>query len=460
MTLPLQCRTIRAYIPGFFLPLHRGRCTMKLFESFRLDPANQCLWRGESRVPLTPKAFDVLRYLVEHSGRLVTQDELLEALWPETYVNPELIKKYILGIRKVLGDQHDNPVYIETLPKRGYQFIATVTDHAAEGSPEPSSDQVSKMVGRAAPLSELQGAFKKALRGQRQIVFVAGEPGIGKTTLVDSFHRYASRQENVRTARGQCVEGFGGKEPYYPMLDALGHLTRTPSGGTIVQALAKRAPTWLIQFPSLIKPEQREALQREILGATRERMVREICEALESLSFEAPILLILEDLHWVDPSTLDLMSALARRREEAKLMLLCTYRPVDVILSNSSLKGLKQDLQVHNLCSEIALERLPESAIAEYLAMEFPSASLAPGLANLIYRHSEGNPLFMVEIVQDMKKKGLIVHDDGEWGLTTPLETIDPGVPQSLQQMLEVQFERLTPAEQQALEAGSVVGEH
>jgi len=131
-----------------------------------------------------------------------------------------------------------------------------------------------------------------------------------------------------------------------------------------------------------------------------------------------------------------------------------------VILSNSSLKALKQDLQVHNLCAEIALERLPESAIAEYLATEFPNANFPSGMANLIYRHSEGNPLFMVAIVQDMMKKGLIVHDDGEWRLTTPLDTIDPGVPQSLQQMLEVQFERLTPAEQQALEAGSVVGEH
>ena len=432
---------------------------MKVFQSFRLDPANQCLWRGEHRVLLAPKAFDVLRYLVEHPGRLVTQDELLEALWPETYVNPELIKKYILGIRKVLGDQHDNPVFIETLPKRGYQFIAAVTDHIGEDQ-GPSSEGASKMVGRAGPLAELQGAFKKVLRGQRQIIFVAGEPGIGKTTLVDAFQRFASRQENVRTSRGQCVEGFGGKEPYYPMLDALGQLTRSASGGTIVQALAKRAPTWLIQFPSLVKPEQREALQREILGATRERMVREISEALESLSSEAPILLILEDLHWVDPSTLDLISALARRREQAKLMLLCTYRPVDVILSNSSLKGLKQDLQVHNLCTEIALERLPEQAVAEYLATEFPGASLPPGLANLIHRHSEGNPLFMVAIMHDMMKKGLIVHDDRQWGLTTPLEMIDPGVPQSLQQMLEVQFERLAPTEQRALEVGSVLGEH
>ena len=433
---------------------------MRLFRSFRLDSANQCLWRGEHRVPLTPKAFDVLRYLVEHPGRLVTQDELLEALWPETYVNPELIKKYILGIRKVLGDQHDKPVYIETLPKRGYQFIAPVTDHIAEVPQDPSSDHTSKMVGRAGPLGELQAAFKKALRGQRQVIFVAGEPGIGKTMLVDSFHRHASRQENVRTARGQCVEGFGGKEPYYPMLDALGHLTRSPNAGTIVQTLAKRAPTWLIQFPSLVKPEQREALQREILGATRERMVREICEALESLSAEAPILLVFEDLHWVDPSTLDLISALARRREQAKFMVVCTYRPVDVILSNSNLKGLKQDLQVHNLCSEIALERLPEPAVAEYLATEFPNASLPPGLANLIYRHSDGNPLFMVAIVQDMIKKGLIANHEGEWTLTKPLEPIDLGVPQSLQQMLEVQFERLTAPEQRALEAGSVVGEH
>ena len=433
---------------------------MKLFRTFRLDTGNQCLWRGEHRVPLTPKAFDVLRYLVEHPGRLVTQDELLEALWPETYVNPELIKKYILGIRKVLGDQHQNPVFIETLPKRGYQFIAPVTDHVAEDPQDLSSDVASKMVGRAGPLGELQAALKRALRGQRQIIFVAGEPGIGKTTLVDSFHRHASRQGNVRTARGQCVEGFGGKEPYYPMLDALGQLTRTPDCAPVVKTLAGRAPTWLIQFPSLVKPEEREALQREILGATRERMVREICETLESLSSEVPILLVFEDLHWVDPSTLDLVSALARRREEVKLMLVCTYRPVDVILSDSSLKRLKQDLQVHNLCAEIELERLPEPAIAEYLAKEFPNEGLPPEMANFIYRHSEGNPLFMVAMVQDMMKKGLIANHNGEWRLTTPLATIDPGVPQSLQQMLELQFDKLTAPEQRVLEAGSVVGEH
>src|SRR5215831_16991152 len=155
---------------------------MRVFGPFRLDTVNHCLWRANERAPLTPKAFDVLRYLVEHPGRLVTQEELLEALWPETYVNPELIKKYILGIRKVLGDQHANPVFIETLPKRGYQFIAPVTDHVSHAR-DPYHGPTSTMVGRAGPLGELQAAFKRALGGHRQIIFVAGETGIGKTTL-------------------------------------------------------------------------------------------------------------------------------------------------------------------------------------------------------------------------------------------------------------------------------------
>src|SRR5713101_3438846 len=195
---------------------------MKAFRSFRLDPSNQCLWQGERRAPLTPKAFDVLRYLVEHPGRLVTQDEILEALWPETYVNRELIKKYILGIRKVLGDRPDKPEFIETFPKRGYQFVAAVSDEVAPGPQDLTTEPSKKMVGRDTALAELLTALRRALRGQRQVVFVTGEAGIGKTTLADAFHQQAVRSHTLRVGRGQCVEGFGGKEAYYPMLESLG----------------------------------------------------------------------------------------------------------------------------------------------------------------------------------------------------------------------------------------------
>ena len=108
----------------------------KVFEPFRLDMVNLCLWRAEERMPLTPKAFDILRYLVERADRLVTHDELLEALWPETYVNPEGIRKYILEIRKALGDRPKHSLFIQTLPKRGYQFVAKVAD----GRKQPPSD--------------------------------------------------------------------------------------------------------------------------------------------------------------------------------------------------------------------------------------------------------------------------------------------------------------------------------
>jgi DNA-binding winged helix-turn-helix (wHTH) protein/tetratricopeptide (TPR) repeat protein len=109
---------------------------MKTFQSFRLDSTNHCLWNGEERVRIPPKAFDVLRYLVENPDRLVTQDELLEALWPDTYVNPEVLRKYILEVRKILGDRSDRPAFIETLPKRGYRFVASVSD---DGAAEPLS---------------------------------------------------------------------------------------------------------------------------------------------------------------------------------------------------------------------------------------------------------------------------------------------------------------------------------
>jgi len=432
---------------------------MKLFHSFRLDLVNHCLWHAEERVSLSPKAFDVLRYLVEHPGRLVTQNEILDALWPETYVNSEVIKKYILGIRKVLGDSPNKPTFIETFPKRGYQFVAPVSDERPTGSSDLPSYSTKKMVGRDTALAELESYLNMALKGSRQLIFVTGEAGIGKTMLVDVFHQQLACQRKVRTARGQCVEGFGGKEAYYPMLEALGQLVRDTDSSPVAQVLAQRAPTWWIQFSSLVKAEKREALQREILGATRERMVREVCEALDVITAEEPLVLIFEDLHWADLSTLDLLSALARRREPAKLMLLGTYRPTDVMLSKTPLRSLKQDLQVHHLCEEIALERLEEPSIAKYLATEFPKGSLPSSLAGIVYRHSGGNPLFMTAIVLDMVKRGLIVRTRAGWMVTKPIKDIDPGVPETLQQMLDLQFSQLSAPDQRILNSGAVAGE-
>ena len=432
---------------------------MKVFSGYRLDTVSHCLWRGDERVSLAPKAFDVLRYLVEHADRLVSQDEILEALWPGTFVNPEVVKKYILGIRKVLGDQSSKPEFVATYPRRGYQFIALVRDEVRVAPSSLSTKGIKTMVGRDSAMGKLQGTLDLALQGQRQIVFVTGEAGIGKTTLVDFFLKRTSCGKEIRIARGQCVEGFGGKEAYYPVLEALGELLRSSEDSPLVQVFSKRAPTWLVQLPSLVSAKLRDALEKEIVGTTRERMVREICEALETISLQHPLILCMEDLHWVDPSTLDFISALARRRGPAKLLLVGTYRPADVIISQSPLKLLKQDLVIHGLSQEIALERLEEADVAEYVAMEFVGADFPAAFSQLLHGHSGGNALFMTTILQDMAKRGLIRQLDNAWKLTVPLEEIALSVPETLDQLIEGQFQQLSGVEQRILRSASAAGE-
>jgi uncharacterized protein with HEPN domain/DNA-binding winged helix-turn-helix (wHTH) protein len=413
----------------------------KEFPPFRLDTTNQCLWRrrdsgDEERILLRPKSYAVLRYLVERAGRLVTEDELLDAVWPGVCVEPQAVKSSMFDVRRVLGDSPKKPVFIETLPKRGYRFIAPV----AEGARQTRvGDDItpSALVGRQKPRSELRSYQQRALRGERQIVFVSGEAGVGKTALADEFQQQARQLPAVVIARGQCIEGYGGKEAYYPMLEALRELCRGPAAQLVVEALSVSAPTWLVQFPSLVRPEQRDMLQREILGATRERMLREISEALESITAQITLVLVFEDLHWADDATVDLISAFARARGPAKLMLLGTVRSTDIALSQHPLTNLKRDLSVHKLCHEIELQPLSESDIAEYLTAQSQGATLPLGLVELIYRHSEGNPLFMVAAIQHMTQRGLISVENRTWHLGVSVEEIDPSVPENLRHMIE-----------------------
>jgi DNA-binding winged helix-turn-helix (wHTH) protein/tetratricopeptide (TPR) repeat protein len=434
------------------------------FLRFRIDPANQCLWRrGDSpedeRVLLTPKAYGVLDYLLKHAGRLVTQDELLDAVWARSHVQPEVLKHHVLEIRKALEDDARSPLYIETLPRRGYRFIAPL---GAGSAPPPASDArplERHLVGRSAALATLRECLGQACRGHSQFVSVTGEPGIGKTALVDEFQRQAENSApGVRIALGQCVEGFGSQEGYYPMLEALGQLCRGPGGEAIVDILASHAPTWLVQFPALLRREHRETLQHELMGATGARMLREIGDALQPITARHPLLLILEDLQWVDRSTVDVLSALARRRAPAKLMLLFTIRSVEAMPSDHPLKTLQQDLLMHGLCREIPLRPLTKTDVAEYLTATAPECDLPEGLADLIHRHSGGNPLFMTVALDHLAKRGLVSCESGAWRIAAPLHEIEVQVPETLRQMIQTQIERLSAEEQRALEVASVAG--
>jgi DNA-binding winged helix-turn-helix (wHTH) protein len=429
-------------------------------------------------VVLQYQPFQILRLLLESGGEVVSREEIRQALWSdETFVDFEhSIATAMKKLRQALGDDADHPQYIETLTRRGYRWLVPVewvgrraTSREASSTSilsaipdrragEPDRPAHARLAGRDQALGELRDYLRVSLRAERQIAFITGESGIGKTALADQFQRQATADvPGIRIARGQSVEGYGGKEAYYPMLEALGQLCRGPGGEHVVQALATHAPTWLVQFPALVKREHRKMLQREILGATRARMLREVGDVLDTLAAESPLLLVFEDIHWVDYSTVDLILALARRREPARLMVLATYRPHE-LPSEHPLTVLRQDLLVHQLCHEVALGPLDEAQVAEYLAAGSRGVRLPEGFAELVHRRSEGNPLFMVAALNHLMERRLISWENGSWILQSALKRVDLEVPESLRLMIEAQIARLAKDEQQALEVASVSG--
>jgi predicted ATPase len=404
---------------------------MQKFGDFRIDPQNECLWHGEEMLSLTPRPFAVLRYLVENPQRLITHDELLEALWPETYVQPQVLRTYILELRKLLGDDPACPRYIQTIPKRGYRFLFAVSDVSPNGHHSAGG-----LVGRQSEQDFLFTHLQRVKKAERATIFITGEPGIGKTSLLDAFCAANCREDGVRVARGQSIEGFGGKESFYPVREALNDLC-SADDGKARSLLASAAPSWS--------------------GRNGASSLGELCEAFESIAAQHPLVLIFEDIHWADSSTLDLISALARRRSRAKLMLLASYRPSDIDTEHP-LRTLEQDLLTNSRSEELRLGPLNKQAVSEYLRRELRSEKLPSGLSSLVHQHSAGNPLFMTAVLEHLRTQNLFRMDDGQLNLSQPLSEIELGVPDGLAGIIEFQLEKLNDEDRRLLEAGSIGG--
>jgi predicted ATPase/DNA-binding winged helix-turn-helix (wHTH) protein len=431
--------------------------------AIRIEPDTGWAWRGGERLELTPKAFAVLRHLVEHPEHLITKDELLAAAWGDTVVSEAALTSCIRDLRKALDDSSRRPRYIETVHRRGFRFIGPVglpSTSAPAPRPGPANVQpcTSTLVGRDGELARLHALLATAAGGQRRLVLVTGEAGIGKTALVETFLAQLGHADGLRIGRGQCVEQYGATEPYLPVLEALGRMGREPRGEALPRVLKQYAPTWLAQLPALLTDDELDAVQRRAQGTTRERMLRELSEALDAFSMEAPLVLLLEDLHWSDAATIDLLAMLARRRDAARLLILGTYRPADVEVGAHPLKPMKHELQLHGDCEELALEFLTEEAVGEYLAGRFPRASFPPQLARVLHENTSGNPLFMLNVIDDWIVRGHVRQVDGRWALSLPVGDIASGVPHTLWQMVEKQIERLAPHEQAVLAVASLAG--
>ncbi|MFH1815165.1 MAG: AAA family ATPase [Pseudomonadota bacterium] len=388
------------------------------FGEFDLDEANALLFRDGSAVQLSPTPFGLLCALLRQPGALLTKHALLDEVWGHRFVSDSVLKGAISDVRSALGDDPRQPRYIETVPRRGYRFIASplslrvadkpvgqgvqVATHppALQGTSELDAAPTPLFVGRVTELAWLRRIWDRAVRGGRAIAWVAGEPGIGKTTLIEHF---ASGLGGVACARGQCVQHHGAGEPYLPVLEALAELCRRdPDAADLLRTVA---PTWLLQMPWLSTAEQREALLRELVGAHSQRMLREMGEFMDRYTEHQALLLITEDLHWADPSTIQLIDYMARRHGSARLMWLSSFRLTEIIALDHPLNAVRHELRPQGLCEEIVLESFSEMEVAAYVAGRAPTIAADERLVRALHERTEGVPLFVASIAGEVIKQ-------------------------------------------------------
>ncbi|HEU5195802.1 MAG TPA: AAA family ATPase, partial [Methylomirabilota bacterium] len=404
-------------------------------------------------VDLTPRAAAVLAVLIGRAGQLVTRRELFEAVWGDTVVSDAALTACIKELRGALGDDATRPRFIETRHRRGYRFAASILPPEAP-SARPSPGRL--VVGRDGELLELRACLEQAVTGTRQIVFVTGEPGIGKTTLIERFLAEVPGGAGLRIAQGRCVETHGAGEAYLPLLEAMTGLCRQPAGRPIVRLLRQHAPTWLTQMPSLLSAAELRTLRRQTSGVTRERMLRELAEAVEAIAADAPLLLWLEDLHWSDPPTVDWIGYLARRPGPARVLVVGSSRPADLLPRGHSFEAVKDELKMRKLCRELPLARLDEPAVGEYLARRCPAERPLDSLGGLIHARTQGNPLFVVSVVDELVRRAVLIERSGRWEVEADLSAI--AIPDDVRRMIGHQLDRVRPEERRILEAASAAG--
>jgi DNA-binding winged helix-turn-helix (wHTH) protein/predicted ATPase len=430
------------------------------FGDCELDEGRQELRRDGAPRHLEPQVFAVLAYLVRHRDRLVTRTELLDEIWGSRFVTDSALASRVKAARRAVGDSGRDQRVIRTLHGRGYRFLAPVQEQPATAgtspaaAPLPAPREAAAPAGRAAELGRLGRWYDLAAQGRRQLVFVTGEAGIGKTTLVEAFAAAAADGRAGRVARGQCLEQRGAPEPYLPVFDALQRLCRDDPEA--LRLLSTLAPTWLAQLPSLVADGDRAALERRALGGTQGRMLREAAEALEAIARDRPLLLLLEDLHWADPSTVDLLDWLARRDLPARLLLAGTYRPGDA--DGAPIGDAAAELRLRGLAHELPLAELDLAAVAAVLARRLPGAEVPGELARLVHRRTDGVPLYVVQLAQAWAESGDLRPAGGRWELATGEDGTGPDVPEDLRRLLELQLRRLDPGDLAVLEAAAVGG--
>jgi DNA-binding winged helix-turn-helix (wHTH) protein len=422
------------------------------FGRFELDEANSCLLRDGKVVSLPPTPFAVLCMLSRQPGALLSKNALLDEVWGHRFVSDAVLKTVISELRTLLDDDARQPRFIETVSRRGYRFIAAVNS-SPNGFPglaavaTNDSRQAAPFIGREKEVSRLHRAWDGACGGRCEVVWIAGEPGIGKTRMVEQF---VGSLTDVVCLRGHCMEHSGTGEPYLPVLEALAELCRLD--GSVSALLRAVAPSWLLQLPWLSSAEEREALRGgEAPRVGVDRMLREMGEFLDRYTEVRPLLLVTEDLHWSDRSTIQLIDYIARRRGGARLMWLASFRPAEVIVLDHPLNRVRHELRLHGMCEEIMLDPFSEMEVAKYVGEQLPSLASDGAFVRALHERTDGLPLFVAALMNEVVARADCSADG-------PPHLVDLALPTNVIAIIEHYIAKLGIEHRTLLSAAAVCG--
>ncbi len=454
------------------------------FGAFQMDCGERVVSHQGRPVELRGKAFELLELLASCGGRVVEKPALLSALWPGVAVVDNNIAVTVRSVRRALL-AHDPAVeYVETVPRRGYRLrqpaipialsglVVSQSLVEAGGAQPPlteskTASSAQPFVARESELRALLGHWAAARRGAGEVVFVSGEPGMGKSVLVRRFAELASEQAPLALVmQGQCLQLFGAAEPYLPFLEALGAGLSGNVRAELLLALEIHAPAWCMRLPgALVGPRARASDEPDTLMWQAPRLARELCDALRGVALSRPLLLVLEDLHWADASSVDLLRFLCAGIDTHRILVLCTYRPVDVRVQRHPLGALLLDLRARERRVELCLRSWEERHVVDYLSRRFGAPgcgapAFAAELAGLLWRRTEGLPLFVARLAESLAERGVLCRGAiGSWALALPLAELDLSASDSMAAVIDGHLTRLSPQARHVLDVASVEGE-
>jgi DNA-binding winged helix-turn-helix (wHTH) protein/tetratricopeptide (TPR) repeat protein len=441
------------------------------FGVFHMAPRVDLLYRGSQVVPLEPRAVRVLRYLVEHADRVLSKEELLEEAWPGVFTTDGVLKKAVSQIRRTLGDDAEQSRYVATYHGRGYRFIASVT-RIGSAAPKivtapaellPNYDQ---LAARDAELLTLRAELRSALEGAPRPVAILGEPGIGKTHLVRHFRRWAVG-EGAIPLYGRFFDYRGaGLAPYELFLDLLRTAVvngkppdGTPLRDSIEQACGIRLPAELFE-----ESHRGGALGRGNAGGhagDHFHFIVPICRAWLALSRRQPLVLVLDDLQWADPASLDLLGCLMRMLETEPLMLIAVIRADEAESVEHPVHAWLAEQAGRRACTTVRLQRLDEGHCREVIGRIFGlrrSVEVPRRELETLFRLTGGNPYFLIETLRHLVAAGAIAPAAAsrrwEWkGMR------DLSLPETILIAARAKIDRLPARVRTVIEEASVIGE-